>query len=80
MKKLDRKKKSEGLGDDIAKLTNLLYLDRLAKEVAKLFGQEDCGCDRRKDKLNELVPYNKKEKNVKRRTNTRAGSSKNGEQ
>jgi hypothetical protein len=79
MKKLDRKKKSEGLGDDIAKLTNLLYLDRLAKEVAKLFGQEDCGCDRRKDKLNELVPY-KKEKNVKRRTNTRAGSSKNGEQ
>jgi hypothetical protein len=79
MKKLDRKKKSEGLGDDIAKLTNLLYLDRLAKEVARLFGQEDCGCDRRKDKLNELVPY-KKEKNVKRRTNTRAGSSKNGEQ
>jgi hypothetical protein len=79
MKKLDRKKKSEGLGDDIAKLTNLLYLDRLAKEVAKLFGQEDCGCDRRKDKLNELVPY-KKQKNVKRRTNTRAGSSKNGEQ
>ncbi len=79
MKKLDRKKKSEGLGDDIAKLTNLLYLDRLAKEVAKLFGQEDCGCDRRKDKLNELVPY-KKDKNVKRRTNTRAGSSKNGEQ
>jgi len=79
MKKLDRKKKSEGLGDDIAKLTNLLYLDRLAKEVAKLFGQEDCGCDRRKDKLNKLVPY-KKEKNVKRRTNTRAGSSKNREQ
>jgi len=79
MEKFDRKKKSKGLGDDIAKLTNLLYLDKLAKEVAKLFGQEDCGCDRRKDKLNELVPY-KKEKNVKRRTNTRAGSSKNGEQ
>lgn len=79
MKKVNPKKESKGLGDDIAKLTNLLYLDKLAKEVAKLFGQEDCGCDRRKDKLNELVPY-KKEKNVKRRTNTRAGSSKNGEQ
>lgn len=77
MKKINPKKESKGLGDDIAKLTNLLYLDKLAKEIAKLFGQEDCGCDRRKDKLNELVPY-KKEKNVKRRTNTRAGSSKNG--
>lgn len=77
MKKTNPKKESKGLGDDIAKLTNLLYLDKLAKEIAKLFGQEDCGCDRRKDKLNELVPY-KKEKNVKRRTNTRAGSSKNG--
>jgi hypothetical protein len=75
MKKINPKKESKGLGDDIAKLTNLLYLDKLAKEVAKLFGQEDCGCDRRKDKLNELVPY-KKEKNVKRRTNTRAGSNK----
>ena len=79
MKKINPKKESKGLGDDIAKLTNLLYLDRLAKEVARLFGKEDCGCDRRKDKLNELIPY-KKEKNVKRRTNTRAGSSKNGEQ
>lgn len=78
MKKSNRKEKSQGLGDDIAKLTNLLYLDKLAKQVAKLFGQEDCGCERRKDALNELVPY-KKEKDVKRRTNTRAGSSKNGE-
>lgn len=53
-------KKTEGLGDTIAKITNLFGIDILADKIAKLFGKEDCGCDRRRKKLNKLVPYNKK--------------------
>jgi hypothetical protein len=51
---------SKGLGDTIAKFTKLTRLDVLAKKVAKLFGYEDCGCERRRDKLNKVVPYKKK--------------------
>jgi len=55
-------KKAKGLGDTIAKITNLFGIDILADKIAKLFGKEDCGCDRRRKKLNKLVPYNKKKK------------------
>ena len=51
--------KSKGLGDTIEKFTHFTGLDRLAKWVSNLFGKEDCGCKRRKDKLNSLVPYKK---------------------
>lgn len=54
------KAESKGLGDTIAKITKALGLDMLAEKVAKLFGKEDCGCTRRRDKLNKLVPYKKK--------------------
>lgn len=61
--------KSRGLGDTIAKITHFFYLDILAEKVAHLFGKEDCGCTRRKNKLNELVPFNKnKQEDVKRTT------------
>lgn len=49
--------KSEGLGDTIAKITHALKLDLFAMKVAKLFGKEDCGCDRRRKKLNKIIPY-----------------------
>ena len=52
--------KSQGLGDTIAKVTNVLGLDILADKVAKAFGKEDCGCNRRREKLNKIVPYKKK--------------------
>lgn len=78
MEGFDPKKKSKGLGDTVAKITKFLYIDILADKIAKLFGYKDCGCDRRRKKLNKLVSY--KKENVKRRTNTRARPSKNGEQ
>ena len=78
MEGFDPKKKSQGLGDTVAKITKFFYIDILADKIAKLFGYKDCGCDRRRKKLNKLVSY--KKENVKRRTNTRARSSKNGEQ
>lgn len=52
--------KSKGLGDTIAKFTKLTGLDILAKKVAKLFGKEDCGCERRRETLNKKVPYKNK--------------------
>jgi len=51
--------KSKGFGDTIAKVTNFFGLDILADKIAKFFGKEDCGCTRRKNKLNKLVPYKK---------------------
>ena len=52
--------KSEGLGDDIAKLTKATRIDKLSEKIAKAFGYEDCGCDDRKKTLNEMFPYDKK--------------------
>lgn len=52
---------SKGLGDTIAKITNLVKLDIVAEKVAHALGQEDCGCNRRREKLNEMFPYKKKE-------------------
>jgi hypothetical protein len=54
--------KSKGLGDTIAKITHAIGLDILADKIAKLFGKKDCGCERRRKKLNDLVPYNKTKK------------------
>lgn len=54
---MKKKKKSKGLGDTIAKLTKATKIDKAAEAIAKAFGQEDCGCKRRRDKLNELFPY-----------------------
>jgi hypothetical protein len=54
------KKESRGLGDTIAKITHFFKLDILAEKIAKLFGKKDCGCKRRQDKLNQIVPYKNK--------------------
>ena len=47
--------KSEGLGDTVEKI---LESTGVAKVVKWILG-EDCGCDERKAKLNELFPYKK---------------------
>ena len=52
---------SKGLGDTIAKVTHVFKLDVLAEKVAHALGEEDCGCNRRREKLNEMFPYKKKE-------------------
>jgi len=53
----DSNKRSEGLGDTIAKFTNFFGIDKLADKVAKLFGRKDCGCNRRRKTLNKVVSY-----------------------
>jgi len=64
MKKKQQKanKQSEGLGDTVAKITELLMIDQLAQKIAESLGHEDCGCSRRQAKLNELFPYKNKDK------------------
>lgn len=49
--------KSRGLGDDIERVTTALKIDRVAKKIATLMGKEDCGCNGRKEKLNEMFPH-----------------------
>lgn len=52
--------KQEGLGDTIAAFTKATGLDKVAERVAKAAGKEDCGCGKRRETLNRLVPYNVK--------------------
>lgn len=44
---------SRGLGDTIAKVTKATGIDRIVKRFVK----GDCGCDKRREALNKLVPY-----------------------
>ena len=50
----DNENKSKGLGDTVAKITKATGI----KKVVKFIAGEDCGCDARKAKLNELFRYN----------------------
>ncbi len=50
--------KSKGLGDTIAKITEVTGIATLVEKTAEVLGIEDCGCSRRRDALNALVPYN----------------------
>jgi hypothetical protein len=52
-----KKKQSEGLGDTVE---NILEVTGIAK-VAKWAMGEDCGCEERKQKLNELWRYKRPE-------------------
>tara|TARA_B110000285_G_scaffold203670_1_gene239979 strand:+ start:14920 stop:15336 length:417 start_codon:yes stop_codon:yes gene_type:complete len=45
--------KSKGAGDTVAKITKATGIDKAVKFLAG----EDCGCDERKDKLNNIFPY-----------------------
>lgn len=57
--KLNESQESKGLGDTIAKITNAVGLDKVAESIAKTMGKEDCGCNKRKQKLNDMFPYNR---------------------
>lgn len=47
------KRVSKGLGDTVAKFTEATGIDKVVHFIAG----EDCGCDKRKEKLNKLFPY-----------------------
>jgi len=54
-------KKSIGLGDSIAKITQATGIDKMAEGVAKAMGRKDCGCKKRQEALNKMFPYNEGE-------------------
>jgi DNA polymerase II small subunit/DNA polymerase delta subunit B len=49
-------KKTKGLGDTIEKITKATGIKKAIDKVAKITGV-DCGCEKRKEKLNKLFPY-----------------------
>tara|TARA_R100001530_G_scaffold132345_1_gene104716 strand:- start:317 stop:499 length:183 start_codon:yes stop_codon:yes gene_type:complete len=59
--------KSKGLGDTIEKITKTTgiktVVDKIKdweRSVGFYTENKDCGCNKRKDKLNKLFPYNYK--------------------
>ena len=55
--KANQEKASEGLGDTIAKVTEVTGI----KKAVKFIAGEDCGCDERQERLNRVFKYNKPE-------------------
>ena len=55
--KKNHAKSSEGLGDTVEKITKATGI----KKAVKFLAGEDCGCDERKEKLNEIFRYRKPE-------------------
>ena len=49
-------KESKGLGDTIEKITEVTGIKKV---VEKITGDDDCGCNKRKDNLNKMFPYKK---------------------
>ena len=49
--------KSKGLGDTIEKITKATGIKKVIDKVNKVTGK-DCRCDKRKQTLNNIFPYN----------------------
>lgn len=53
-KRYVRGTRGAGWGDKVADFTEATGLDKVAQLVANALGYEDCGCDERREQLNEL--------------------------
>jgi len=51
--------RSKGLGDSIEKFTKATGIKKVVDTVAKATGK-DCGCNKTKDTLNRVFPYDNK--------------------
>ena len=52
--------RSKGIGDSIEKFTKTTGIKKLSQIAASSFGYNDCGCNKRRDWLNEQFPYKQK--------------------
>ena len=52
-------KDHKGLGDTIEAITKKTGVKKVVDKVAEVTGKE-CGCKKRRDKLNRAFPYKKK--------------------
>lgn len=48
--------KSKGLGDTIEKITTSTGIKKVVDTIAAVT-KKDCGCNKRKDTLNRVLPY-----------------------
>ncbi len=48
--------KSKGLGDTIEKITTITGVKKVVETINEKTGK-DCGCQKRKDQLNQMFPY-----------------------
>ena len=62
MKSVPRVQPMRGLGDLVEKVTVNTGIKRIVDKIAKATGK-DCGCNKRKDALNRLVPFKKEDGN-----------------
>tara|TARA_R100001463_G_scaffold11755_3_gene32779 strand:- start:2428 stop:2586 length:159 start_codon:yes stop_codon:yes gene_type:complete len=52
---MKRTRTSRGLGDSVAKFTKATGIKKVVDKVTK----GDCGCNKRRDTLNRMFPYQK---------------------
>ena len=50
--------KSRGLGDTVEKIMKATGIKKVVDVTTKAVGIKDCGCDKRRDTLNRIFPYN----------------------
>ena len=50
---------SKGIGDTIEKITTATGIKSLTQLAMEAAGKKDCGCNKRKEKLNKMFPYKK---------------------
>ena len=50
--------KSRGLGDTVEKITTVTGIKKIVEKVSEIT-KKPCGCNKRKEALNEKFPYNK---------------------
>tara|TARA_R100001082_G_C4278436_1_gene122813 strand:- start:96 stop:272 length:177 start_codon:yes stop_codon:yes gene_type:complete len=55
-------KEPEGFGDSLASFIEITGAKKVFKKVQEIRGkeEEDCGCDKRREKLNKIFPYKNK--------------------
>ena len=51
--------KSKGLGDSIEKITEATKIKALVDAYNKRYGIKECGCKKRQEFLNKILPYKK---------------------
>ena len=54
---LEENQQSKGFGDTFENFTRFIGIKRLVKWI---YGEKDCGCDKRQDMWNKLLPYKSK--------------------
>jgi len=57
--KFNYMEKSKGLGDTVEKITKVTGIKSLFELGGRYTGKKDCGCNKRKEKLNKMFPYKK---------------------